>query len=356
MLGTKWKPGDRLPPVRLLAQMLKTGRSATHQALKMLADEGLLTAKPSIGTLVCEGVQPVDEQTDQVDLELRRRNVVVLYAKFESTIIDLANNVRDLLSRRGFSATADVFNIWSQEHAVAKYAGADALVLINPRSDLPIRTTPGQQLLVVTSASDQVILNEGCYDVVETDGRYGGLLAGSHLKKLDADPVCFVGMRNERTGRLDRISAARLEGLALGLGHEVADENVVLASAYTMEHGAEIVPALMGRTPRPTGVFCASDELAMGVAIGALGAGLKAGRDFQLIGFDGQERGRMMHGGPLTTVMLPWHDMAVAATELLERRLREPARPVQRLRIGGSLFEGATTRRALPDGPQCGQE
>ncbi len=348
LLGTRWRAGERLPPVRLLADMLGAGRSATHQAVKALVRDGLLVARPSIGTLVCEGVEPVDDPSAPAaqgidELALRRRQVVILHAHFEPRVVALAHNLCDQLNRQGFTASTRRYNIWHQQEQIAAAGSADALVLISPNDSQPIDTPARQHLLVVTSAGSPAILRETGYDVVNVDSQQGGLLAGRRLRCLSAEEICFVGVKGAADQFLDHISAQRLHGFELGLGFPLPRTQVMAATSYTLEHGAEIVPQLAARQPEPRGVFCASDELAMGVAIGALGAGRKAGRDFQLIGFDGQERGRLMHGGPLSTIMLPWAALATTAAELLLARQREPQRPSTRVTLGCSFFAGATT-------------
>lgn len=349
-LGTRWKSGDRLPPVRKLAEVLGAGQSTTHQAVKMLVAEGLLIAQRGIGTLVCPGVQPLVDEVGRHDgtVELRRRNITIMHTGSDQLFVQAAATLRNELNRQGFTASTVDYNIIHQQKLIQTHRSADALVMINPAMEL-LQTHPTQHLLVISTAVNPIIVNTGGYDVVGVDSRHGGHLAGAHLKAISTGPACFVGSVDHVTGEIDATSAVRLAGFEFGWGQPLPVGHVLLSESYTIEAAAAVVPAIMRLNPRPLAIFCASDELAVGVAIGSLGQGLKAGRDFMLVGFDGQERAQTMRGGPMTTITLPWPEMVDTAVDLLIRRFRQPDRLIHRVHIGCRLQQGATTTQPAPD-------
>lgn len=57
-----------------------------------------------------------------------------------------------------------------------------------------------------------------------------------------------------------------------------------------------------------------------------------------IIGFDGEGRGRQLETGALTTIEAPMKKMGQLAVRLLAERLADPDQPVRRLAEGCSLF------------------
>ena len=90
---------------------------------------------------------------------------------------------------------------------------------------------------------------------------------------------------------------------------------------YRFASGEAAAAALLGGTPRPTAVVCASDEMAIGFLKGARAAGLDVPGDVSVTGFDGIDFGEYC-SPPLTTVVQPRFDMGVAAASLLLSRMR----------------------------------
>jgi LacI family transcriptional regulator len=204
-------------------------------------------------------------------------------------------------------------------------------------------------MLLIKTAANPIVVEDGGYDIISVDSRQGGFIAGRHLRSISQGPACFVGVIDHRTGDLDATSSERLEGFKLGWEDDINNDHIVPCRYYTMESAAETVPQIMNLTPRPHAIFCASDEIAVGITMGALGAGLKAGRDYMLVGFDGQERAMQMGGGPVTTIAAPWREITETAVELLTQRFRNPHRLVRHVQIGCRLQQGATTEPPATD-------
>jgi DNA-binding LacI/PurR family transcriptional regulator len=114
---------------------------------------------------------------------------------------------------------------------------------------------------------------------------------------------------------------------------------------YTSTEGALFVQRYLAIKNRPEAIFAASDDLAVGFVHGALAHGILPGRDYLIAGFDGQERGRTLPTGVLTTAALPSEAMGRAAAGFLLSRIAENQTPVRRLTVGCQLIQGDTTRR-----------
>jgi GntR family transcriptional regulator len=54
IIGGTLQPGQRFPSVRVLSQELRINPNTAHKAVGLLIEEGLLQARPGIGTVVGE--------------------------------------------------------------------------------------------------------------------------------------------------------------------------------------------------------------------------------------------------------------------------------------------------------------
>ena len=85
---------------------------------------------------------------------------------------------------------------------------------------------------------------------------------------------------------------------------------------YSIESGADMASALIAMMPRPTAIFCFSDDMAFGALHAIRSAGLACPADISIIGFDDVRLARF--GTPaLTTVRQPMRDIGRKTVELL---------------------------------------
>lgn len=116
-----------------------------------------------------------------------------------------------------------------------------------------------------------------------------------------------------------KIAGTRLAGYEKAMrdaGHEVRPEWIVPAD-FTIQGGYAAARQLLGSaTERPTAVFAASDEMAMGVILAARDFGLRVPADLSVIGLDGHELGELF--GLTTVDQDPRGQGAMAVRLLLE--------------------------------------
>ncbi|HEX9595378.1 MAG TPA: substrate-binding domain-containing protein, partial [Anaerolineales bacterium] len=88
-----------------------------------------------------------------------------------------------------------------------------------------------------------------------------------------------------------------------------------------------------------TAIFCAADNLALGVMNALERAGIKMPGEVSIVGFDGVALGEFTNP-PLTTVAVPLQHMGVAALNLLEQRIVNVtlSPPAHRLELGCRLI------------------
>lgn len=103
---------------------------------------------------------------------------------------------------------------------------------------------------------------------------------------------------------------------------------MVAHGGFPIETGRLAARRLLGATPRPTAIFAANDETAIGASIELKAQGLRVPEDVLVVGFDGIEFAGA-YDPPRSTVRQPRRDMGRAAMALLVDLL-EGRRPAQR--------------------------
>ncbi len=341
LLGKRYKPGQRLPPIKTLAKKLGLGQTNTQRAVQQLMAEGLLLARPSLGTVVCDGVEAIDPLPT---FGIAGRNIGIVCGNLEPLLSHFAQLFRRAIARAGarcqFESASEDFPA-----CVARVIDSDLLILINPPMDEAFTQQYRPAMLLISTAAELDIDPALTCDFISANSRHGGWMAGRHFRDVGVTDCCFIGRTGASRHGYDQTSAERLAGCEAGFGRALSTRHRIHTENYTPITGAKAAAEYAQLAHRPAGVFCASDDLAVGFVMGAHALGLEPARDYQLIGFDGQMRGRELIGGPLTTIEIPIHEMAALGMQWINERFLQPNRPNLRLQMNCKLFQGATTRR-----------
>jgi LacI family transcriptional regulator len=158
---------------------------------------------------------------------------------------------------------------------------------------------------------------------VRTDGRslsavcddeLGGYLATRHLLDLGHRRIGLIA---------GPTYASSARGRAEGYRQAMAEASVdvdpawVVESTFGIESGADAAEALIGLDPRPSAVFAANDDTAIG-ALSTFGKlGLSIPSDVSLVGYNDIPIVSRLPV-PLTSVRVPFDQIATAALDLLE--------------------------------------
>lgn len=358
-VGRHWTPGERIPSIRELSAALGCSHGYAHQAVKQLVREGVFVSRERVGVFV----------SDQLDASEIARMRSAPRGRISPYVTQPLANLRVAMAAHGTRNDGLLVRMWDAfEQAMSQYGAclqrtelpkattkrtslpvsdADAVALFRPEGG-PIEVDPAVPLVVVSQALPRnfAVTPASNYDVVSVDHCQGGVLAGELARQAEMRTVCFLGRCNkghpDAATAYDELSTARLNGFESGYGTAIEPEHRLSSTTYSMSCGADMARQFMELTPRPDAVFAASDELAMGFVIGARALGLRYGRDYRIIGFDGQHIGRGLQGGPLTTIDLPCEAMGEKAAELLAERLLDMTLPIRRLHMGCTLFQGVT--------------
>jgi DNA-binding transcriptional regulator YhcF (GntR family) len=331
--------GDRLPTIRDLAQDMAVSPNNVQRAVRELVDEGVLISRKRLGLFVCAmpgdlgassaKVGPVTNQTIalMVSREPIARFIERMIHGFEEVMHEAgAKTVRVMLTQQ--SGVVPPTDCWGS-------------ALFNPHGQLQV--SDSVQNAIVISTADH--LNPGLisrFDQVGVDQQQGGMLAGQVLRATGCDEACFLGRRlSNLSRRYDLTSSSRLHGFEETWGQHLKSGNLLYAPGYSIESGALRFRDYLKLSPRPTAIFAADDDLALGFMAGATSAGLRAGRDYHLVGFDGQDT-RSSADNRLTTICVPARQMGRLAAQMMILRAGDPSRPVQRVSLPCSIKVGDT--------------
>jgi DNA-binding LacI/PurR family transcriptional regulator len=154
-------------------------------------------------------------------------------------------------------------------------------------------------------------------------------IAMRHLIELGHRRIGYVGGSLEEqldfAAPLDRLNGYRAAMAEAGLPTDPAWEVV---GDFTVRGGLAATRLLLEAPVRPTAVFAASDEMAVGAVHAVREAGLRVPEDISVIGIDDHDMAEFFE---LTTVAQPVHEQGqLAATLLLEALdddLDRPAHP-----------------------------
>lgn len=96
------------------------------------------------------------------------------------------------------------------------------------------------------------------------------------------------------------------------------DEQLVAPGNYFYESGLRIMTEFLRLPERPTAVFAASDEMAIGAIHAVQDAGMNVPNDIEVIGFDNIRLAEMVRPR-LTTVVQPMYDIGAVGMRLLTK-------------------------------------
>ncbi|SHK89059.1 LacI family transcriptional regulator [Nocardiopsis flavescens] len=175
------------------------------------------------------------------------------------------------------------------------------------------------------------------------DDELGGYLAARHLLDLGhRDVACVAGPAHTSS------AAGRRAGYLRALAERgiTPRPEWVIGSEFSMEAGEEAARALLDGDARPTAVFAVNDNTAVGVMSTALRRGLDVPGDLSIVGYNDIPLADRLPL-PLTTMRVPFRDIAADAVDLL---LSPPGEGEESVRVRPpTLIPRAST--APPRGP-----
>ncbi|WP_254062076.1 LacI family DNA-binding transcriptional regulator [Acidobacterium sp. S8] len=177
------------------------------------------------------------------------------------------------------------------------------------------------------------------------DDEAAGRIATKHLIDIGCRRIAHIRGRENSTG-VRRFDGYRKTLIANGL--EYRDEYVIARSrvdTQSLEQGAEAMRLLLHRNPRPDGVFCYNDPLAIGAIRSIMDAGLRIPEDIALIGCGNLHYDDCLRV-PLSSIDQHSQQIGQRAAELVLSLIEAKQRPLPRSYIlNPELVVRASTRR-----------
>jgi len=100
------------------------------------------------------------------------------------------------------------------------------------------------------------------------------------------------------------------------------DESLVNIGDYSYDSGMEAMAEFLALESRPTAIFAATDEMALGIIHGAQDRGFRVPEDFEVIGFDDTRLATMVRP-TLTSVVQPMYDIGAVSMRLLTKYMNK---------------------------------
>lgn len=194
----------------------------------------------------------------------------------------------------------------------------DGLILATARLDDELPRKLRQRKV----AHALVLRTDGVSPSALGDDEVGGYLAVRHLIDLGhRDIAVITGPSFTSTG------TARLSGARRALSEAGIEppEDWLLAAGYGIENGYAAGESLLGKNAaqRPTAIFAANDNLAMGVIAAAHRCQATVGQDVALVGYNDIPLSSRL-ATPLSSVHVPLDQIASNAIDLIVNPGREP--------------------------------
>jgi DNA-binding LacI/PurR family transcriptional regulator len=330
--------GDRLPPVRELADELGINMHTVRAAYQDLSRAGLITSRPGAGTIVA-AYDP--ERLPGSVADIPSFTIGVIVPSLEEFYTPMLEAIDDAL-REG-PAMLVVCNTredsgkaaWYVDQLVAR--GTDGIILIaqdqlDP-SGAPMPRIPAFPPIVVVdwpTAPDPVVF---------FDMEGAGHQAAAHL----------IEHGHERIGVITPPTASpSIADSHTGIHQALGDASLTLRSEYiahvpdfSTQSGIEGADQLLNLDQPPTAILALGDQLAIGVIQAANSRGLNIPTDIALVSF-GDIAVAPYLDPPLTTVHQDAAAAGTAATELLFQLIDDE--PPDAIRI--SLPTNLITRRS----------
>ena len=222
---------------------------------------------------------------------------------------------------------------------------ADGLLLLDGSVELA-------QLLELTGAPGHVPLVMACetiagapFHTVSTDNLYAAELATRHLIGLGHTSIAHLRGPQDNVLTLERETGFRRAMAASGLA---VREDWIFQGGFDMEQGLAVAEHFMALDERPSAVFAANDESAIGFLSGLRRHGLECPRDISVVGFDDLAVAAHVWP-PLTTMRQPCAALGrLAAVALIDLVEGKPGNRVPQHTVlsSGLVVRGSTA--ALP--------
>ncbi len=224
--------------------------------------------------------------------------------------------------------------------AAVKEHNIDAIIIVQDDSPQLIEYLSKLSLPSVLINGEDTSMH---MDTVTISNRFAGMMATKHLIKLNHQRILHITWDGRIT--ITRRSDGYRDALNVH-GFPVDDDLIIHAKDYTSIAAKTAMSAFLDENPdckQATAIFCASDQLAIGVIEALKAHNLFVPNDISVLGFDDMLP-LDIYDPPISTIHAPFLDLPHAALNILRQRITYPDQPVLRVELGCRLEERGSIR------------
>ncbi len=339
-----YPPGALMPTELSLSEQYGVSRPTVARAYNKLQDEGMITKKKGMGTVVNESPR-----------ERRKLTFgLLLPGAGESEIFSVINDRLLTLSEEGSfnciweGATASNANIRREliagccDNYISRKVDG---VFFSPLERVPDAGTVNREICTrLTEAGIPVVLidrdicempQRSAYDMVSLDNFSAGCIMARHLIERRCSDIHFF-YRPDSAGSV-RIRLAGIRETLHAAGIPLPESNI-----HCGEPDCRSAIAGIGIKRGETGIICANDATAA-VLMSALAAeGYEISTDLLICAFDDMKYSMHLRH-PLTSFRQPCREIADTSVELMMRRIASPGIHPLAVNLAGTLVAREST-------------
>ncbi len=325
--------GERLPPVRELAQRLGIHWHTVRGAYRRLQEAGLVEMGPGRGTCVraydAYAVQRSSARAPSFSIGVVIPGLNPFYIPFLRGLQDAARDGPWLIYPCFSFNNAALASRYFNELAAR---GVDGLILAagsSPAADAwYAQRQPGAPPVVWVDQPEK------SGHAVLLDSRYAAYVATQHLLEHGHRRIALIGglltWRNLHDCYVGYRRALRQAGL------EVEQNLVCEAPDFTLGHGGRAAERLLALPEPPTAIFGAADILSIGAMRAIQARGLRVPEDMAIASYNDIDLAALVDP-PLTTVTGQSYEMGLESMRMLQRLIAGERVESQRVTLRGSL-------------------
>jgi len=251
--------------------------------------------------------------------------MVVLPSVGDPFFTGVMRGIRSVASSTGYSLLINEtqFNTMSPDEIGAMVVSrqADGIVLLASMSPFgtEVLSSKSQRTLPIVIGCETVSPELESFPGVHSDNVAAAREATDYLLKLGHRKIAFISGQKESLLTEDREHGYRS---SMGEAGIPIEEGWVSEGKLTLEGAIQATRGLLEHPQRPTAIFCANDEMAMGCLHQIRLAGLRVPQDISVVGFD-DIRYAAISNPSLTTIHQPAEEIGECVMRRLLREIEE---------------------------------
>lgn len=321
-----------------ISDVAKKARVSTATVSRVLANSGSVTEKTR--NRVMAAVDALHYRPNVMARNLRvsaTRSILVVVPDISNPFFsEILRGIELVASKNGYQVLlGDSDNRLDREVEYLDFLRqrqADGMIMLTARMD--------QSLLESIAAQYPVVLGCEYFDegstiqTVSVDNISAGYKAAEHLIKLGHKRIGFISGPSGIILSRDRLKGFQHAMSDYGLK---LDELLIEEGTFTYDSGHDVMQRYLTLESRPTAVFAANDEMAIGAIKAARKAGLDVPGDLAVVGMDNIKFASIFEPA-VTTIAQPMYQIGCTAMELLLKVINKEKIPQKKFVLKDELI------------------